>query len=235
MKLNSLSDINETNWKELTASVVTEFVAQEMKKANEQFIADKNKDAENLKASQAAQKQLEADHATMKASLELVQTELGTLKTEKTEREKVDKFNHRMSDIHASYTLSDDVSKVIASQIKDLGTADEAFAKYKESMAVFLTPFKKKTEAEIAAEAKASADAKIALEAKATADAATAEAKKLSEAQAQKVIDDAIEKGKKDKGGLPNTAAGQKPTLIEKYAVAFSLEEGFEFRNTSRR
>jgi len=43
MKINSLEDINDKNWKEISASAVTEFIAESIQKAGESYVAEKNK------------------------------------------------------------------------------------------------------------------------------------------------------------------------------------------------
>jgi hypothetical protein len=227
MKINSAADINDTNWKELSASVVTEFLATEIKKLNEDFVNKKSEQENLVKDAQASQKKMEDEHAGLKAAMEKMHAELTKLQEDKANREKMDTFNARMGDMHATYALTDDMAKTIAEQLKSC-SSEEDYGKYKSGMAAFLKPFERKKEAE----AKTGSEEKQnqgpteqtpEVNMKKKEDEKPYETK----ASAEKVVDRALDNAKKETISLPNSIETKKPTLLEKYSVAFSLEEGF--------
>lgn len=224
MKIETVEQISDANWKEITASAVTEFIAESLKKASEGFLIEKASLENNLTASADAQKKLAEDYTGLKAALEGVQAELGKLQEEKANREKVDAFNNRMNDLHATYALTDDVASVIASQVKNCSDED-SFAAYKTSMSVFLKPYERKV---TKAGSEPTKDAPV-VNMKDKKDEA-AYAKETAAA----VVDNAVDKAKQEKISLPNSMETKKGTLIERYATAFSLEEGFSI-NPNRR
>ena len=217
MKIESVEQINDTNWKEITASAVTEFIAESLKKANETFVTEKASLEGTIQASADAQKKLSEDYTGLKAALDGVQGELKKLQEEKAEREKVDAFNNRMNDLHATYALTDDVASVIASQVKSC-TDDNSFATYKTSMSVFLKPYERKVSK--AGSEPSNDDPKVAMKKK---EDESAYAKETAAA----VVDKAVDGAQKEKNSLPNSMETKKGTLIERFAEAFTLEEGF--------
>ena len=241
MKINSITDITDENLKQCSASVITEFIQSELKKASDSFTADKTQQAT------AAQK-LEETAQSLASQLKEMKTSLEALAAERAEREKVDAFNSRMSEVYASYELPDDISKIVVEEIKGLTTA-EAYASWQTKAS---TLFKSYSKVAIAAAKQAKADED---EAEASKKKADDEAKakfvpfekkgdkkdddkkddkdgddkkkdaKASEAVAS-VVEDALDNADKEKGGLPNGTSAVAQGLKEKFKTAFA-EENF--------
>lgn len=230
MKINSISDITDETLKQCSASVVTDFIKSELQKANDSFVADKTAQATAAQKLEQTAQSLAAQISEMKISLE-------ALAKEKAEREKVDAFNSRMSEVFASYEFPDDVSKIVVEEIKGIAS-NEAFASWKSKAD---TIFKSYSKTALAAAKKAKADdeeaeakAKQEAEAKAAADKKAKDEQdekdgkkkdaKASEAIAS-AVEDAIENGKKD-AGLPNSSGAVAQGLKERFKTAFA-EENF--------
>jgi colicin import membrane protein len=233
MKITSIADITDETLKQCSASVVTDFIKSELQKANDSFVADKSAQATAAQKLEQTAQSLAAQISEMKVSLE-------ALAKEKAEREKVDAFNSRMSEVFASYEFPDDVSKIVVEEIKGM-SSNEAFASWKSKAD---TIFKSYSKTAIAAAKKAKADdeeaeakAKQEAEAKAAADKKAKEEQdekdakdgkkkdaKASEAIAS-AVEDAIENGKKD-AGLPNSSGAVAQGLKERFKTAFA-EENF--------
>jgi hypothetical protein len=216
MKITSLEDINEANWKEISASAVTQFVAEQLKTANEEFLAKKAEHDNFVKATEESAKKAQEDYASLKATLDSLQAELAKFAEEKANREQIDIFNARMSDMCSAYELTEEMLKVVAAQVKTCKT-DEDFGAYKTSMEVFLKPFEKKAQSQ--AEASTKEEAK--------------EQAKEKESHAS-VVDDAVDNSEKEKVSIPNSIETKKPTIFEKYSQAFSLEDGFVVNKNRR-
>jgi len=234
MKITSIADITDETLKQCTASVVTEFIQSELKKASDVFVADKSNQATAAQKLQDTTTALNTKLDEMKASLE-------ALAKEKAEREKVDAFNTRMSEVVASYELPEDVTKIVVDDLKNLASA-EAYASWKVKAETLLKPFSKaeakvkadkKKQDDDAAEQKKQEEAKAAAAKQAKADedgdSAEAKAKKAKEAKAATeaiaaVVENAIDNADKNKGGLPNSSSAVAQTLKEKFATAFASE-----------
>jgi hypothetical protein len=239
MKITSIADITDESLKQCSASVVTDFIKSELQKANDTFITEKANQATAAQKLQETTQSLAAKLDEMKASLE-------ALAKEKADRERVDAFNSRMSEIVASYELPDDVSKIVVEEIKGLGTA-EAYAAWQTKAATLFKPYSKTA---IAAAKQAKADEEA--EAKKKEDEAKAkfvpfEKKgdkkddkegdkdgddkkddkkkdaKASEAIAS-VVDAAIDNADKKDAGLPNSTSAVAQGLKEKFKNAFASE-----------
>jgi len=222
MKINSLEDINDKNWKEISASAVTEFIAESIQKAGESYIAEKNKVDDVLKQTEAANQKLQDDYAGLKTALEAMQGEFSKLQEEKASRAKMDTFNSRMEDVCSSYALNEEMAKVVAEQLKKCDT-DEDFTGYKSSMSVFLKPFERKA----SAAASPSDDKNVAGPTKQAPETNMKDSKDEQVYASTEVVEKAVENATHEKISLPNSIETKKPSLYEQYSQAFSLEEGF--------
>ena len=235
MKIASLTDITEDNLKQANASAaVVEFIASELKKGNDTYLAEKGKLTTELSNAQEASKTATAETLKVQTELEAVKKTVEALSAEKVEREKVEKFNARMSEVTAAYELDADATAAIVGDVRAIAS-DEDFGKFMAKAKVLLKGFAKKA-APFAKKNDDDADDKDAAkkkqEAKAAEDAEAlklageqAEAKKAQEAlAAQAILDSAIDNADKSKGGLPNGSGAASPSLKEKYKNAFARE-----------
>lgn len=221
MKITKIEDITDALLKEVTASSVTEFIAEELKKASDQFIAEKTEKENELKAANEKVASLSSEQEVVKKQVEELNQKLAALEAEKEAKAKEETFNIRMASFDEEYDLEDEDRKVIAKTIKDLD--EKAFEEHKETLAVLMKEKKKSY--------KKAMNEKMQ---KAKAEEAKVEEVKASEAAApvattQEVVEQAVDNGSKASVEIPNSAPVAEPTIREKYAKAFDLS-GFEIR-----
>jgi len=108
MKITKIEDITDSLLKEVTASSIVDFVAEELKKANETFLAEKSAQENELKAANEKIATVTAEHDAVKKQVE----------------------------VYEEFDLSDEDRKVLASDLKDL--TEDAFSAYKGKMAVLM-------------------------------------------------------------------------------------------------
>ena len=219
MKLNSITDITDENLKQCNASVITDFIKSELTKASEGFVLEKQQQAE-------ANEKLKASIGPLTKTVEEMQATIADFKKAQEARAALDTFNARMSEVHASYTLPDEVAKFVADDLKACAT-EEAFASWKAKAAILLKPYSKASDM---GDDEAQAKKKAADKEKADKDAAdkkAADDKAATDAKAKEaiasVVEDAIDNAKKEAGGLPNSSASAAKGLKEKYATAFAM------------
>ena len=156
----------------------------------------------------------------MKEEFDKVKVTLDSLEAEKTEREKLDKFNERMSLLDDEYVLEDEERKVIASDIKEMG--EEDFSAYTEKLSVLL---KSKSKAAVAEQQEAIASA----EEKAKTEKVEAETKEEEPAleettSEEQVVEEAIDQAEEQTEEIPVTTAAEEPTVYDKYKGAFNID-----------
>ena len=219
MKIENIKDINEDSLKTLTASQISSFVEDELKRASEKFHDEKVKFEEEIENSQAKFSDLEKEHAGLRSDYDGIKEKLDTLEAERIERERQELFDTRMASLDEEYNLDNEDRQVIAAQIKDLD--EESYASYKENLTILLRS--KLRASEEAEEAKASEE-KI------------EEAPKVEEVEAsapeeqnENVVEEAIDNAEKMNESIPVSAEASEPTVFEKYKQAFNLDQ-FDFR-----
>ena len=218
MKITKIEDITDSLLKEATASSVVDFIAEEIKKANDTFLAEKTAKENELKAANEKIASVTSEHEAVKKQVAELTEKLASLEAEKVAKEKEETFNVRMASLDEEYDLEDEDRKVIASDIKDLN--EESFSAFKDKMSVLMKEKKKSYK-------KAQAE-------KMQKEMAKAEEIKASEAPAQattqEVVEEAVDNGVKASTEIPNSAPAAQPSVKEKYAAAFGLD-GFELIN----
>ena len=215
MKITKIEDITAESLKEIQASQVAEFIAEEIKKASEVFDAERKEKEEAIKAATEKYEALTKDSAAVKEELEKVKAALAALEEEKAAKIREEVFNTRMASFDEEYDLSDEDRQVLATDIKDLN--DETFAAYKNKMAVLM---KEKN--------KAAKKAKMAKEAemkeKTMATEVVAKVVEVKASEAKEVVNQALDNGTKQVTDVPATATANEPSLYERYKKAFSIE-----------
>ena len=206
MKINNIRDIKDENLSELSASAITDFIEDELKKASEDFAAKKAKYDEQMAEVNQANDALSKEQEEMKQELDKVQKQIETLEAEKAEKESQEKFNQRMASMDEEYALSDEDRGVIASDIKDMD--DQTFEGYVKKMAVLL-----------------SSKNKAALEAAQKAEAENAQTEEQQpENTAEEVVEEAVEQAEAQEETIPTSTEATEPTVFEKYKKAFSYD-----------
>lgn len=218
MKITSLKDLTDEVLKECSASSVSDFIAAELKKSSDTWTTEKTTLNDQLTQSQANYTKLQGD-------LVAVQKQIESLSKEKAERDQVEKFNVRMSEVSAAFDLDSEVSAVVVEEIKAIAS-DEAWNKWMAKAKLLLKgyakkapPFGKKDDDKEDDKKNDKDKAKCKGE-----DDSDAKKKAKASESAASVVDSAIDNADKDKGGLPNSVTTATQTMKEKYATAFARE-----------
>lgn len=217
MKLNSIQDITDENLKEMSASVVSEFVENELKKASENFHEEKTKYDEAIKAAEEKAAQLAEEHEALKKSFEEVKSQLEEMKAEEADRQALETFSSRMSSLDDELNLSDADREVLASQIKDLD--EEGFEAFAKDIKILMSS-KLKAEEVVAGVRTPAAAPEAAPEIK---------AEEPVQEEAEEVIEEATEEAEVEGEAVANTTTPQEVSMAEKYKNAFNLD-GFNIK-----
>ena len=205
MKIESIKDITNDSLKELSASAVSDFIESELKEASERFSAEKAQVESNLKEAQEKIEAVTADYDKIKAELDSVAEKLGTLETEKAEKEAEELFSQRMASLDEKYALEAEDREVLATQIKDLDSEGwDAFAK---NIEVLLRD--KSREVLAKKEDEASKEVEVEEESKAS----------------EEVVDEAIERGEQEESSIPASTQASEATTYDKYKKAFEIDQ----------
>lgn len=211
MKIENINQITDELLKQVTASSVTEFIAQEIKKASESFVAERAEKEGAIKTAQEKYEALSNESLKVKEELDKVKEALSKMEQEKAAKEKEEAFNSRMTALDQEYDLSDEDRQVLASDIKDLN--EEAFAAYMKKMAILMKEKNKKNK-----KVKEEKDAK-----------ASEVVVNETSASATEVVEEVIETSKLEKASIPNSSTTTEASMKEKYSKAFGFE-GFEIK-----
>ena len=209
MKINTIQDITEESVKELTASSISVFIEEELKKASEKFAEEKGAVEAALKTNQEKNEALTVSYDSMKAELEKVQAALTELQKIKAARDVQETFNSRMAEFDAEFDLDDEDRSLLASEIKDL--SEEAYSAFNKKMFMFWKN-KKKDKNKKKEEAAASVEP-TAVE---------------SKEDVKRLVESALDSAKVEPTTIPLSSAAKEPTTLEKYKKAFTIDQ-FEF------
>jgi len=234
MKISKIEDITDALLKEVSASSVTEFIAEEIKKVSDQFVTEKTEKENALKITSEKLAAVTADHDGIKKQVEELNQKLASLESEKVAKAQEEAFNSRMASLDEEYDLNDEDRKVLASDIKDM--TEEAFSAFKNKMAILMK--EKNKSAKKAKNDKADKEDskdKGADEGKEDKNgkmvkssiASTEVTQEIS--TTQEVVEQAVDNGSKASTEIPNSAPAAEPTIREKYAKAFDLD-GFDIK-----
>lgn len=202
MKITELAEITDESIKTISASVIHEFVKDELKKASQEYVSEKVKKDEAIEAEKKKFEVLSSNYETTKTELESLKKVLEDLKTSIAEKEAVEKFNVRMTSWDEKYVLSAEDRNVIAEQIKSL--TDEQYQSFEKNMTILL-----KVKAKKPSETQASTITDTSTE--------------TTNNAVNNAVNNAIDNGLEDKNSIPNTTSS-KETLLTKYAKAFNME-----------
>jgi hypothetical protein len=148
-----------------------------------------------------------------------VKDALGELEKASAEREAEEKFNQRMSVLDEEYALTDEDREVIASDIKDMDK--EAFTAYQTKLSVLLSAKNKAAIAEAEAKVKEAAETAE----KEPQEVVASETSDEVEAAVKEVVEEVLENAEVEAEEVPVSSEAQEPTIYEKYAKAFGLDQ----------
>ena len=203
------------------SSIINEAIREKNEEYKQQLVSEKEEKAKI----EAQHQELTASVEEMKQKLEAAEEKIRQFEDEKQHEESLARFNARMEAVEQDYELSEADLKIVASEVKELTEADEAFASYQEKLAVV---FAHKSKEHLQAE-------------KDKFDSAVAEAdeKRVSELKEVKASDDtaveatkenleeALEDTEQVTPEISNTneaSSGETETLRTKFQSAFSKE-----------
>ena len=218
MKIENINQITDELLKQVKASSVTDFIQEELKKASEVFVAEKNEKDLAIKATNEKYEALSTESEKIKEELERVKAALIKFEEEKVAKANEEAFNLRMASFDEEFDLSDEDRQVLATDIKDLN--EESFAAYKNKMAVLMKEKNKAAKKAKEEEMKKAKASEIKEEVKASTS---------SEQSATEVVDEVLDNSNVEKNSIPNSTATADVSLREKYSKAFGFE-GFDIK-----
>lgn len=232
MKISKIEEITNELLKEVQASSVVDFINEEIKKANDQFVAEKSEKENELNSAKEKLVSITAEHTSIKKQVEELTQKLTSLEAEKFAKAQEESFNMRMAILDEEYDLSDEDRKVLASDIKDLN--EEAFSAFQKKMSVLMKEknkaakkaAKEKMDKEDLKDKGADEEDKNGKMIKSSV-ASTEVSQEIS--TTQEVVEQAVDNGSKASTEIPNSTSAAEPSVKEKYAKAFGLE-GFDIK-----
>ena len=232
MKITKIEDITDSLLKEATASSVAEFIHEEIKKANDSFLAEKTAKELELKAANEKINTVTAEHEAVKKQVSELSEKLSALEVEKEAKAQEETFNMHMASFDEEFDLSDEDRKVLASDLK--GLSEEAFSAYKSKMSVLMKEknkaAKKAAKGKMDKEDLKDKDVDEDKNGKMIKSAIASEEVTSQISTTQDVVEQAVDNGSKASVEIPNSAPASQPSVKEKYAAAFGLD-GFELVN----
>lgn len=145
MEITSLDQINDANLKEATASSVNKLIVDKIREASEKWATERQEKENAVIEAKKRHEALQVSHDELKKVLDTANEKIKTLTDAAETREAEDKFHSRMSELDELYKdrMTDKVRAAVAKRVK--GMSDEAYASYKEELAIFI-PEKTSTE-----------------------------------------------------------------------------------------
>ena len=233
MKITSIKDITDESLQTLKASVIADFVEEELKKASEEYHAQQTEVEDKLKAAHEAEVELKAEHEKLTKELEEIKSGFEALQNDVAAREAQEKFTIRMTFFDQEYDLNDADREVIATDIKDMD--DEAFEAFASKMKILLEGRQKyggnkgdipdddrKKKGHHGRGPKRKETAKEEGEEDYKKDMKAAE-------DTEQVVDEALTNAEEVSAEVPANSEAQSETVFEKYKAAFALDQ-FEIK-----
>ena len=187
---------------------------------------DLQKEKEELaKAQEASNQELE----DMKVKLSEVSEELVTIKTEVAAQQQAELFNERMSELDESFSLEDEDRVLLASELKELDSSEEAYAQYKEKLNVVWKHKTKafKEEQEKIFNEKIEEEVQKRLASLANKTETQAETSEESEEAAEEAAEEVIESAQAEQEAVANNnseSIEEEISLREKFKKSFSKD-----------
>jgi len=225
MKITDIKDINENSMKELSASAVTDFIAEKIAENSEVWkkqVDEKEALATNLNE-QIAQLQAQLDE--LKKSKDDSELALNELKNQIAAKEAEEIFQARMASIDSEYDLTDEDREIIAEDLKAFAS-EEDFQKWFKKFSTLASAKNKAAKKAMAEKMKeeeikmAKASEEAAAEETVVVTEEVKEEAKAEEVKAEEVAAEAVSEASV-KNDVAN-AAGAVESLKDRMAAAFS-------------
>ena len=218
--IENIKDINDSSLNEMSASTITDFIKSELEKAADQYQQEMTEKEEALKAATEKSETLQAEHDQLTDELGKVKDALGELEKANAEREAEEQFNQRMSSLDEEYELTDEDREVIATDIKDMN--DETFTNYHKKLSVLLSSKNKAALAEAKAKAE---EAKAEEQKEEPQEVVASETPEETQAAVKEVVEEVLENAETEQDEVPVSSEAQEPTVYDKYAKAFGIDQ----------
>lgn len=223
MKITDIKDINENSIKELSASAVTDFIAEKIAENSEVWkkqVDEKESLATNLNE-QIAQLQAQLDE--LKKSKEDSEVSLNELKNQIAAKEAEEVFQARMASIDSEYDLTDEDREIIAEDLKIVAN-EEDFQKWFKKFSTLASAKSKSAKKAMAEKMKEEEKMK---EAKASEENVAEEAVVVTEEVKEEVKAEEVAAEAVSEASVKNdvaNAAGAVESLKDRMASAFSRD-----------
>ena len=223
-KLSSEKMSKDTFAEESVASI-SSLVNQAIREKNEEYKQQLSSAKEEKAHVEAQHQELSASVEEMKQKLEAAEDKIRQFEEDTQRQEALARFNARMEAVEQDYELSEADLKIVASEVKELDLADEAFASYREKLAVV---FAHKDREHIKAEKEKFDQAVSEAVEKRVTDMKETKASTEAEVVEEKVnLEEVLEEAEQVTPEISNTneaSSGETETLRTKFQSAFSKE-----------
>jgi len=199
---------------------ITKVFHEAIREKSEEYVEQIEKAKAEKAEAEGHREELDKTISELQDQLKDTEDKLGSLETEKQEREAQARFDARMTAIEEGYELDEADRKVLASEISALDESEEAFAEYQEKVSVVFKSKNKEYLEQLAAEMEARIEAEVAkrLETSAaTTETPTAE-------PTEGVVEQSLDQAKPETEDLPNNngeSIETEETLRERFQKAF--------------
>jgi len=208
--------VSEKKFSEEAVATVSKIINDAILERNESFVQEKEQlETEKAELAKAAEENAAA-MKKLQEELSSATDRVTELEQQQKQQEAVARFDARMSVIEDAYELDEDSRKVVAHELKDLDSSDEAFANFQEKLQVVL----KHQNKEFIAKQEEEFNAKL----------AEAVEKRLAElkegnSSEEEVVEEAMDKVEAEEEVVANNNAESSEenlTLKQKFEKAFS-------------
>ncbi len=216
------ASLTEKKFSEEAIAGMTATFADAIKQKDDEYKASLEA-AEQEKAEIAsAREELQNSVESIKEELKAAQERIEKFESEKAAEEAVARFNSRMEEVDSIYELEESDSSFIAEKIKGLNESDEAFASFKDELAVFWASKNK----EAKAKQEEAIAARVEKEIEKRLNKSEASEETTEEAEVEVDVEEALKNAEATEESLPNNNEVQasSKTFKDKFAAAFSRE-----------
>lgn len=214
MKLTQIKDITDANLKEISAADVSGLLDSEIQKIGVEYKEKLEQKEKAAKASAEKIEELTKAQKEVQDKLDKITADHNKLIEANKQKEQVEVFSARMQTLEDEFELNQEEKDMLAEDIKAC-ESDEAFAKFMKKNNLFLKNKKKNKNVD-------KEDKK---------DGGKDEQKEANASiNTQKVVDDALKNGEKEKVAVANAGEVKETTLADKAKSAFGVD-GWELEN----
>lgn len=219
--------VGESQHLEEAVASVSKVMLEAIKEKDEQWQAAKHEKENAVAEAKERHEVLSTEVGELKEKLIATEQKLEELAEEKRLRQAKDRFNSRMGAVTEAFDLTEEDLKIVAGDLAEIGTEDEAFASYQEKIQVV---WAHKTKAHLEEQEQVfqeklneAVEAKIAELAE-----SHASSEEPSKEESEEIIEDLLENVEEESSAtLTNNneaASAEEVSLREKFHKAFSTE-----------